>query len=100
MAPFGSWKNKAHNSEWATMSRASVRKFKESGGDGPGVRGYLHTPKTPSGDGLVLTHGAGQDCESPLLIALAAAFCEAGITVLRCDLPFRQVRPSGPPGWH
>ena len=27
----------------------------------------------------------------------AAAFCEAGFTVLRCDLPFRQLKPKGPP---
>jgi predicted alpha/beta-hydrolase family hydrolase len=46
---------------------------------------------------LVLTHGAGANCQSPLLRALAEAFCESGITVLRCDLPFRQARPHGPP---
>jgi len=45
----------------------------------------------------VLTHGAGANCRSALLTALAKAFCEAGLTVLRCDLPFRQARPSGPP---
>jgi predicted alpha/beta-hydrolase family hydrolase len=28
---------------------------------------------------------------------MAEAFCENGITVLRCDLPFRQKRPYGPP---
>jgi predicted alpha/beta-hydrolase family hydrolase len=33
-----------------------------------------------------------------LLIALANIFCTAGFTVLRCDLPFRQVRSFGPPG--
>jgi predicted alpha/beta-hydrolase family hydrolase len=32
-----------------------------------------------------------------LLLAAAAAFCEANITVLRCDLPFRQERRFGPP---
>ena len=30
-------------------------------------------------------------------IALAEAFAGAGFTVLRCDLPFRQVRSFGPP---
>jgi len=63
----------------------------------PAVRGFLHTPENPSGDGLVITHGAGATCESPLLVALATAFCESGLTVLRCDLPFRQSRPHGPP---
>jgi uncharacterized protein len=61
------------------------------------VRGFLHQPATPSGDGMVLTHGAGSNCDTPLLIALAAAFAEAGFVVLRCDLPFRQKRPHGPP---
>jgi predicted alpha/beta-hydrolase family hydrolase len=63
----------------------------------PSVRGFLHVPESPSGDGLVLTHGAGADCQSLLLVALATAFCESGLTVLRCDLPFRQSHPHGPP---
>jgi predicted alpha/beta-hydrolase family hydrolase len=49
------------------------------------------------GDGLILTHSAGANCEAPLLVALAEAFCTSGWTVLRCDLPFRQARPHGPP---
>jgi len=48
-------------------------------------------------DGMELTHGAGANCRSALLTTIADAFCEAGITVLRCDLPFRQARPFGPP---
>ena len=32
-----------------------------------------------------------------LLVALAEAFAGAGFTVLRCDLPFRQMRSFGPP---
>jgi predicted alpha/beta-hydrolase family hydrolase len=63
----------------------------------PPVRGFLHTPASPNGDALILTHGAGANCESPLLVAVANAFREGGFTVLRCDLPFRQVRPHGPP---
>ena len=61
------------------------------------VRGFLHHPISPSGDCLVLTHGAGANCESPLLVSLASVFCASGLTVLRCDLPFRQLRPHGPP---
>lgn len=45
----------------------------------------------------MLTHGAGANCQSKLLVAVAEAFAEAGLTVLRCDLPFRQARPHGPP---
>jgi uncharacterized protein len=63
----------------------------------PPVRGFLHTPGVPSGDALVLTHGAGSDCQSPLLVVVATAFAEGGFTVLRCDLPYRQKRPHGPP---
>ncbi|HLH34892.1 MAG TPA: alpha/beta fold hydrolase [Alloacidobacterium sp.] len=63
----------------------------------PPVRGILHLPSSLSGDCLVLTHGAGSDCNALLLIALAEAFSLSGITVLRCDLPFRQSRPHGPP---
>lgn len=61
------------------------------------VRGYLHLPARSSDDGLVLTHGAGANCDSPLLLALADAFCASGVTVLRYDLPFRHLRPHGPP---
>ncbi len=50
-----------------------------------------------SGQGLVLTHGAGSDCRSDLLVATATAFSAAGLWVLRCDLAFRQRRASGPP---
>lgn len=46
---------------------------------------------------MVLTHGAGSDCTTPLLVSIAAAFSDAGVTVLRCDLPFRRRRASGPP---
>src|SRR5258706_6824592 len=64
----------------------------------PFVRGLLHHPASPNGRGLVLTHGAGSNCQAPLLIALAETFAAAGFTVLRCDLPYRQDRPYGPPG--
>lgn len=63
----------------------------------PAVRGFLHLPAAPSGDALVLTHGAGSDCNAPILIALAERFAQEGFTVLRCDLPYRQARPHGPP---
>jgi uncharacterized protein len=67
------------------------------GFDRPGVHGFLHRPESANGDGLVLTHGAGGNCQAPLLAAAAEAFAAAGMTVLRCDLPFRQRRPKGPP---
>jgi predicted alpha/beta-hydrolase family hydrolase len=63
----------------------------------PQVRGFVHRPATGAGDGLVLTHGAGSNARAPLLTALAEAFAAAGVTVLRCDLPYRQSRTFGPP---
>jgi len=63
----------------------------------PAVRGFLHSPANPNGDALILTHGAGSDCTSPLLVALGEALAGHGYTVLRCDLPFRQERRTGPP---
>jgi uncharacterized protein len=62
-----------------------------------GVRGFLLAPAKGAEHGLVLTHGAGGNCSSPLLLAVARAFHAAGIAILRCDLPFRQQRRSGPP---
>lgn len=75
---------------------SEYRDFLESSCDPP-VRGFLHRPASPSGDGLVLTHGAGGNVKMAMFVALAEAFAGAGFTVLRCDLPFRQVRPFGPP---
>jgi len=57
----------------------------------------LHSPENPNGDALILTHGAGSNCNAPLLVALGEAFAANGYTVLRCDLPFRQERRTGPP---
>jgi predicted alpha/beta-hydrolase family hydrolase len=61
------------------------------------VRGFLHRAADPNANTLILTHGAGANCQASLLVALAEAFCASGLTVLRCDLSFRQARPSGPP---
>jgi hypothetical protein len=62
-----------------------------------GIRGYLHQPDGAAAGGLVLTHGAGGNCDAPVLVAVAEAFAASGLSVLRCDLPFRQKRPKGPP---
>ncbi|MGA7557925.1 MAG: alpha/beta fold hydrolase [Terriglobales bacterium] len=63
----------------------------------PAVRGSLHTPSIPNGEALVLTHGSGSNSAAPLLVALSETFAGYGYVVLRCDLPFRQERRSGPP---
>jgi predicted alpha/beta-hydrolase family hydrolase len=72
----------------------------------PAVRGYLYSsqdgqecpPHTNrNSDALILTHGAGSNCNAPLLVAISETFAAHGYTVLRCDLPFRQERKTGPP---
>jgi uncharacterized protein len=68
----------------------------------PPVHGYFHaainlSATNTASDFLVLTHGAGGNCNNPLLIALAEKLALDGINTLRCDLPFRQKRPKGPP---
>lgn len=71
--------------------------FHEAESGVPDVRGFLHRPASPARAGLVLTHGAGSDSNAPLLVALAGAFAARALVVLRCDLPYRQARRSGPP---
>ena len=79
------------------MSYTKPEPFVDTSPEHGPVRGYLHIAPQPTSDSLVLTHGAGGNCEGPLLVALAQLFSEAGVNVLRCDLPFRQARPRGSP---
>jgi predicted alpha/beta-hydrolase family hydrolase len=74
----------------------TMREFSDVSAE-PAVRGFLHQPTQPNGDALVLTHGAGANCQSKLLTAVTNAFADAGYLVLRCDLPFRQSKSFGPP---
>src|SRR5438067_6360158 len=75
---------------------SSVSQFSDATLDPP-VRGFLHRPESPSGEALILSHGAGGNAQMGLLVAVAEAFAGAGFTVLRCNLPFRQKRSFGPP---
>jgi hypothetical protein len=70
--------------------------FADNTSDEAPVCGFLHRAEAGAGF-LVLTHGAGGNCNAPLLVALADKFAASGISTLRCDLPFRQRRPHGPP---
>lgn len=63
----------------------------------PPVRGFLHASSSATSPALILSHGAGSNAGSAVLVAVAEAFATAGFTVLRCDLPFRQARRFGPP---
>jgi uncharacterized protein len=70
--------------------------FEDATGDPP-IHGYLHEPDPANGGGIVLTHGAGGNCQSKLLVAVAEALAASGFAVLRFDLPFRAARRFGPP---
>lgn len=63
----------------------------------PAIQGFLHEPERPIGFALALTHGAGANCQTKLLVEMSDAFSARGFTVLRFDLPFRRARPHGPP---
>ena len=93
-----SWKKSACKSATihvrTTQPASSYRRF----GGPVRARPSASSLQLPTATGLVLTHGAGSNCQAPLLIALAETFADAGFIVLRCDLPYRQDRPYGPPG--
>jgi predicted alpha/beta-hydrolase family hydrolase len=73
-----------------------MQTFEEKSVDPP-VHGFIHRPERSNHQGLIFTHGAGGNAKAGLPLALAEAFADAGFTVLRCNLPFRQTRPFGPP---
>jgi predicted alpha/beta-hydrolase family hydrolase len=63
----------------------------------PVIRGFLHLPPESNGSAIVLTHGAGSNCQAKLLLEVSSALAASGFAVLRFDLPFRSARPQGPP---
>jgi len=79
-----------------TPTDGSFESFSDASVDPP-VCGFLAHPPGPVQNGLVLTHGAGGNCRGSLLVALGNTLAADGFAVLRCDLPFRQNRPYGPP---
>src|SRR5258708_7876006 len=79
------------------MSDIGSGEFSDFSNPNAPVRGYLRRSSLSGADCLILTHGAGANSQSPLLVALGDSFNPAGLTVLLCDLPFRQSRPHGPP---
>jgi predicted alpha/beta-hydrolase family hydrolase len=64
--------------------------------EAPGIRGWLHRPEKYPHAALAITHGAGSNCEAPLLVAVSDAFSMLDWVVLRYDLPYR-LAGSGPP---
>src|SRR5581483_5188998 len=68
--------------------------------DTESVSGFIHEPGhilKATGAGLALTHGAGANCDAPLLMMIADTFAACGMTVLRFNLAFRRKRRFGPP---
>lgn len=64
------------------------------------LAGVAHEPEVgPTGPkGVVLlTHGAGGNRDSPLLIRLCDEWARHGFLAVRYNLPYRRRRPKGPP---
>jgi uncharacterized protein len=80
-----------------SVTSPTAELFTDSAAGEEPIRGFLHRAAGNNAGFLVLTHGAGGNCKAPLLVALADHLAAAGLSTLRCDLPFRQRRPSGPP---
>jgi predicted alpha/beta-hydrolase family hydrolase len=57
----------------------------------------IYNRTVPADTCLILTHGAGSNRNAPMLVRVAKAFEEQGITVNRIDLPYRVNKPTGPP---
>ena len=71
----------------------------QAGADGSRRRSRVsRTSRTATRSGaVVLTHGAGGNRESPLLIKLCDEWARRGWLAVRYDLPYRRRRPKGPP---
>ena len=61
------------------------------------IAGIAHRPAGEPSGAIVLTHGAGGNRESPLLIRLCDAWAARGWLAVRYNLPYRRRRPKGPP---
>jgi predicted alpha/beta-hydrolase family hydrolase len=61
------------------------------------IAGVAHHPSgTPVG-AVVLTHGAGGNRDSPLLVRICHEWAARGWLAIRYNLPYRRRRPKGPP---
>jgi predicted alpha/beta-hydrolase family hydrolase len=64
------------------------------------IAGIAHQPPknltNPVGT-VVLTHGAGGNRDSPLLIRICDEWAQRGWLAVRYNLPYRRRRPKGPP---
>jgi predicted alpha/beta-hydrolase family hydrolase len=61
------------------------------------VAGLAHAPKGKARGTVLLTHGAGGNRDSAMLIKLCDEWARRGWLAVRYDLPYRRRRPKGPP---
>jgi predicted alpha/beta-hydrolase family hydrolase len=61
------------------------------------IAGIAHQPEGDPKGAVLLTHGAGGNRDSPLLIRLCDEWARRGFVAVRYDLPYRRRRPKGPP---
>jgi uncharacterized protein len=61
------------------------------------IAGVAHAPVGEAAGVVLLTHGAGGNRESPMLVKLCDEWSSRGWLAVRYDLPYRRRRPKGPP---
>jgi uncharacterized protein len=61
------------------------------------IAGVAHEPDGAPLGAVVLTHGAGGNRNSALLVKLCDEWARRGWLAIRYDLPYRRRRPKGPP---
>jgi predicted alpha/beta-hydrolase family hydrolase len=61
------------------------------------IAGVAHEPDGPPAGAVALTHGAGGNRDSPMLVAICGEWARRGWLAVRYDLPYRRRRPKGPP---
>lgn len=61
------------------------------------IAGVAHEPDSPAQGVVVLTHGAGGNRDSAMLVKLCDEWAARGWLAIRYNLPYRRRRPKGPP---
>src|SRR5689334_14802929 len=61
------------------------------------IAGIVHRPQGRPIGAVALTHGAGGNRDSPMLVAVCEEWARRGWLAVRYNLPYRRRRPKGPP---